>query len=269
MGDTHSTPSRIIMKGKRVVAFLLLLGCICLPISGCDYIERFLIQLEEAPNSYPCVGVVHFSFVIETLSENQEEIVQHKYTEEFSAADLFWNTTTGKCQLEGIPLKKIPYGGERILTIKGYDSTRFPVVRASSQKFLVEPKGEEVKDTVNITLKRATNASRGTLIIRFDTPPPKGTNVVHLTLAAKDNLQKEIRTIPIPETPPKFVIVTNVPPSTNRTLYLEAYSGLVNGKTQKLAKSQEKPYTIDVTQPRSFLSRVSVAFQAVQAPPTP
>ena len=134
---------------SSVLLFVLALA----QLGSCSYIERFVIRVEEKAD-LPCVGVYQMEFTVEKLTEQQEEIVNAKFTEGFQPTDLFWNSQTGKCQIPPIPLKQIPYGGERKLTIVTYDSSGRSVSNGSTPAFRVEKSGDDIQSAVTLSLGR-------------------------------------------------------------------------------------------------------------------
>lgn len=229
--------------------------------ASCDYKQRFFIKLDEG-RTFPCVGVSQFTFILEAIEEGQEEIVQHKAINDIS--QLFWHTDTGKCSMpngSGIPLKKIPYGGQRQLIIKAYDSSGREVSVGTSPPFLLEATGSNVQDTISMELRRQARILTGTLIIRFVNPLPQGTDKVEMVLQAHSNpggqnLPEESRGIPInTEEPPGFVIVTDIPPASGRKLKLHAKQG-----ANTLQSSLETSYTIESGNPGKFVARVAISF---------
>lgn len=222
---------------KCAWCLLLLMGLVSL--TSCSYVERFIFRIDEG-NTFPCVGVSRFEFVIQALEEGQDEIVQQKVSTSFADSDLNWNPISGKCQLKfGIPLKKIPYGGTRKVTIRGYDSTGKTVISTGTTKaFKVEPSGDDVEDEVVLPFQRLPNIKRGTLLIQFASGLPVGTSKVQVVLSG----ETRVVTVQKPDSPPDFILITNVNPVASGKLKLIAWQD--NQLTQKLGESQETDYSM-------------------------
>lgn len=248
------------MNVFRRVSLLLFLSSLPL-VSSCTYFERFIIRLEERPG-LPCLGLNHIEFTVEALSENQDAIVQKKAAEGFQNAQLFWNTTTGKCQLSnGILLKQIPYGGERKLTILGYDSSgTYAVASGSSSPFLVEASGNEVQTEITMQISRKADIKPGTVIIRFDNTLPAASAQIEALFQAHQGLPEDRRSIKLQtsEALPKFLILSNLPLGQERPGQLLVLDK--DGKT--IAQTQTFKFSIADTSPDLLSTRIAVSFAA-------
>ncbi len=228
-------------------AFLILsLGAISLFSMSCDYIQRFYLVVDEGSH-LPCFGVSHFSFKVESMSEEMDSpIVEDKYMEDFQPSAFFWSSETGKCNFgEGFPIKKIPYGGQRQLTITGYDSTGKQISAGQSPLFLVEPSGSEVQDEIIMNLSRVPNLPLGVLVIRFTVPTTEKMAKYRIIFKpykkGSYNLNLEVREFGPKMTGGKnFLIISGLPYADQRQCTLEVTT--ISGQKFK-SKDNECFYT--------------------------
>lgn len=236
---------------------LLLLVLVTTQLGSCSFIERFVIRVEEKAD-LPCVGVYQMEFTVEKLTEQQEEIVNAKFTEGFQPTDLFWDSQTGKCQIPPIPLKQIPYGGERKLTIVTYDSTGRSVSNGSTPAFQVEKSGDNIQSAVTLSLGRRQGVATGTLIIRFANDIPEAAKRLQFVLKALGDAKEEnlfVRLID-GQPKPKFAILTNIPFANNRLVFARALDA---GQNQ-IAGSEELSYTIEQSGADKMAARLALTF---------
>lgn len=232
------------MSQKTLGSLFVLSICMWLGFGSCNYHERFIISINEG-NTFPCVGVIHFSFILEAAEHGQVPLTSESRTASFEDSQLYWNKQTGRCQIpEGILLKDIPYGGERKITIQGFDSTHYirqPIAMGTSPRFLLEASGSDVTENISLNLIRGckqfdevqgtcgnkTNISLGTLIIRFPNTAlvPQATKSILFQMKAitSQNIPEVTRQINVDTSagPPNHIILTNMPPANKRpfTIY--------------------------------------------------
>ena len=240
----------------------LLFGCLALGFFGsCSYIERFVIRVEESAG-FPCMGVNQMEFTVEKLVEQQDEIVQAKFSEGFLPNELFWDSNTGKCQIIPIPLKQIPYGGKRKLTIVAYDSSgRFAVSTGSTPEFVVESSGDNVQSAVTLSLQRRANIGTGTLILRFNNPLPDTTSRLQVVLKEQGDDKEESLFVATTDKKPEFIILTNIPFADERPLFVRA----LDSAQALVGLSDDLTYTISNNSPLQMSARLAVTFN----PPPP
>lgn len=224
---------------RRISLLLLLVGGFCLTLMGCEYIARFIIRIDEGAN-YPCLGVYRFTFVIDALEEDQEDLANERVTNPSpSEADLFWKAD-GTCQIpKGILLKNIPYGGQRKLIIQGYDSGGMLVSSGRSPTFKLEPRGDDVKDLIAMDFVRGCRqfdavkcidsqpVALGTLVISFPATipiPKQSQSLIFQSPAVQDKGLAAInRTIKFQSNElPTTIILTGIPESSSRTYSIHA-----------------------------------------------
>ncbi|MCB9638321.1 MAG: hypothetical protein H6727_05340 [Myxococcales bacterium] len=247
--------SRMPLSRRLLLVCAFFLGAT--QLGSCSYIERFVIRVEEK-GDLPCMGVYQMEFTVEKLTEQQEEIVQAKFTEGFQPSDLFWNSQSGSCQIPPIPLKQIPYGGERKLTIVTYDSSGRSVSNGSTPAFQVEKSGDNIQSAVTLSLARRQNMTTGTLIIRFTNDVPATAKRLQFVIKAQGDAKEEnlFVTMIDNQPKPKFVILTNVPFANGRTVFARA----LDGAQALVASSEELSYTIEASSADKMAARLALTF---------
>jgi hypothetical protein len=145
---------------------------------------------------------------------------------------------------QGISLPSIPYGGDRKITIQGFDSTGKSVALGSSRTFRLEASGRDIETTIPLLLERGctkfdavnfrceagnqTQLSLNTLIVEFplNGPVPIGTKKLLFQLVKdQQNPQDEpVRRISIEsgEALPTFLILADIPASDSRSFTIHA-----------------------------------------------
>ncbi|HAA56248.1 MAG TPA: hypothetical protein DCE42_15905 [Myxococcales bacterium] len=217
--------SRIVCMFLSIRVWIVLCVFCSLPLlTHCEYIARFYIQINEGPNN-PCLGISHFTFVIEGLTADSSEDVRHHHVTGVHPSELLWDSA-GRCQISGIPLKNINFGGRKQIIITAFDSTNTAISTGKSDPFLLEPSGEEVQQQIALPIQRAADKKKGTLVIRFTEALPPATNRIEVLLDKVDALPQDLRRISIntKTDPPTFLIISNVPDANNRNIQLTAYS---------------------------------------------
>lgn len=224
---------------RLLFLFAVLMPCLSLSLLGCEYIARFIIRIDEGAN-YPCLGVYRFTFVVDALEEDQEDLANERVTIPApTEADLFWKAD-GTCQIpKGILLKNIPYGGQRKLIIQGYDSSGLLVASGRSPTFKLEPRGDDVKDLIAMDFVRGCRqfdavkcidsqpVALGTLVISFPTATPipkQSQSLFFQSPAVQDKgLPAISRTVKFQSNDrPTSIILTGIPESPSRTYTIHA-----------------------------------------------
>lgn len=221
------TNTRHLLRARAITWMgLLLLLLAMTPLQGCTYIERFYVIVNE--NRFPCVGVVSFSFTLEALEAGQDAISNELKTVDANPSSLLWDQT-GNCQklAAGVPIKKIPYGGQRQLTVEGFDSSGELVAHGRSTSFYLEASGSNVEAKLFIDLVRGCKQftddgncantvpmSLATVVVRFPigTPPLNTARFIFRLTGQAGTPSSFTRTINITDgVVPQFVVLSNVP----------------------------------------------------------
>ena len=175
-------------------------------------------------------------------------------------------------------LKSIPYGGKRKLIVEARDSSGLLVASGSSPDFVLEPRGDDVKDLITMDLVRgceAFSAQRctrskqvplGTLLISLPAnagiPPLASRLLFQSPSVPAQNLPLIKRTIPLSsdsKARPTSLILTGIPTSGQRTYTLHA----INAAEQEIRR-----WSGTFSTPKNLTpSNASIPIKAVVANP--
>ncbi|MEM1010179.1 MAG: hypothetical protein AAGJ35_14390, partial [Myxococcota bacterium] len=171
---------------------------------------------------------------------------------------LFWDRKTGQCMLDGLPLKEIPFGGERQLKVSTFDSTgNYAVSFGTTGPFSLHH-DTPFAAPVKLTLRRRSNIGIGTLLITLANPVPESTKQLQVILKAHQGQPEQIRIVNLDtqQEPPTFLILTDIPPASGRPLRISALDSF----QLPLAQTQEQGYNIDLKNPQTSVALVSLTF---------